>query len=152
LFTYSWRSKTGTLRNIRNEEHINRALEHAIANKSDELVLHCHTDLLFFDHLFAGVNLDEVDTTSFPTPPPMPAAPDTPAVTPTIGTSHLPVVPSTSILNYNALPSDVLVRYENFQDPNLIVPVQDPIPFVDSISTPIQFYANPFVIGTRVIL
>jgi hypothetical protein len=129
-----------TLCNIRTKDHINRVLKHAIANNSDELGIHCHTDLLFLNHFFARGNLDEVDTTPFPTPPPSPVADGIPAVAPTIGTSHLPIVPSASIFNCNPLPSD------NFQDPTLIVPV------LDSIGTTTNFHANPFIIGTHVIL
>jgi hypothetical protein len=148
--TYSWLSTNGTLWNLRNMDHITRALKHSLATNSPELVIQCNMDLLYFAPVFTGVDLDQVDTSPFPPTPPVQLTPSTPAATP--GTSHLPVVPATSTFNYHALPADVLIRYDSFQDPTIIVPAKDLKPFVDPKGASISYYANPFVISTRVIL
>jgi hypothetical protein len=151
--TYSWLATNGTLCNIRATDHIKRALDHSLSQNLTKLVIQCNTDLLYFDHIFTGVNLDHVDTSPFPAPSGVAMPPSNTAAPPAAsGTSHLPVVPATSIFNYHALPLDVLNWYDNFQTPATIVPVQDLMPFVDTLGVQTNFYANPFIISTRIIL
>jgi hypothetical protein len=145
--TYSWRSNNGTLRNIRNGDHLNRALEHSIANNSTELVIQCNADLLFFATDFTGVDLDQVDTT--------PIAPTVHAVAPPVihnPSIASPPAPPTDIFNYHALPPDVLQRFDAFQDPTTIMRVQDMTTYNWPDGSRHKYYTNPFVIGQRVIL
>jgi hypothetical protein len=66
--TFSWRAKNGTLHNIRTDADLIRALDHSLAHDSTELIIQCNTNLLHFDTVFTGVNLDQVDTCPFPRP------------------------------------------------------------------------------------
>jgi hypothetical protein len=147
---YSWRSNSGTLRNIRTGDHLNRALEHSIANNSTKLVIQCNADLLFFATNFTGVDLDQVDTN--------PIASTVPIVAPAAVSSAnnpsivSPVSPPTDIFNYNALPTDVLHRFNAFQDPPTIMGVQDMTTFNWPDGSCHKYYTNPFIIGQRVIL
>jgi hypothetical protein len=146
--TFSWRAKNGTLRNIRTPDHLNRALEYCIANNTFELIIQCNTDLLFFDTAFTGVDLDQVDTTPILSTPVVHVTP--PVMTST--TTAPSVTSPTDVFNYHALPADVLHRFDAFQDPTTILRVQDMSPFLSPDGSRQNFYTNPFVIGSRVIL
>ena len=145
--TFSWQAANGTSRRIRTATHLLQALEHGIANNISDLVLFAHCDLLYYNHTFDGLNLDGIDTTPFApvTQPIVAPTTSTPASTP------LPLTPPTDVFNYHALPSDVLQRYDSFQDPTVILRVKELTPFVDSLGIS-NFYTNPYVIGSRVIL
>jgi hypothetical protein len=153
---YSWCDENDTKRRIRNTTHLDRALEYCLDNNLTEVIIYAHCDLLFFDHNFNGTDLDKVDISPFPKPPsPGPVTPShvTP-VNPTAPplTPSLNVTPPTDIFNYQALPSDVLKRYDAHQDPSIILRVTDMTPFLGPTGNPENFYINPFVIGSRVIL
>jgi hypothetical protein len=150
--TYSWRDIKDTKCRIRNAAHLTTSLEHCIQHNLTELVICAHCDLLFFDPNFVGLNLNLVNT--IPIPPSPVTASTTAATTPlgtTIGTRPS-VTPPTDIFNYHALPTDVMRHFDAFQDPNIILRVQDMTPFTLPDGTQHNYYTNPTVIGSRVIL
>jgi hypothetical protein len=140
--TFSWLATNGSVRSIHTETHLLQALEHGLANNISDLVIFAHCDLLYYNHQFNGLNLDEAATTPF-TPV---AANSTPATASTTAApSSIQVTPPTDIFNNQALPSNVLKRYDAHQD-------TDMTPFVGPTGIPENFYTNPFVIGPCVIL
>jgi hypothetical protein len=149
--TFSWRAKNGTQRRIRNEIHLTTALENCITNNTPEHVIYGHCDLLYFDPNFTGLDLNQVDTSPIPLAPHPVATATTLSTTTTIGT--LPsVTPPTDIFNYHALPTEVMKHFDAFQDPNIILRVQDMTPFSFPDGSQHNYYTNPAVIGSHVIL
>jgi hypothetical protein len=144
--TFSWQAKNGNSRRIRNETQLNAALKHSIDNNLKELVILAHCDILYFPSEFNALDLNQVDTQAFASSPV--AAPIPPV--PTTATSS--VTPPTDIFNYHALPTEVIQRFDAFQDPTVILRVQDMTPFTWPAGTCHNYYTNPAVISSRVIL
>jgi hypothetical protein len=63
--TFSWLATNGSVCRIRTETHLLQALKHGLDNNISGLVIFAHCDLLYYDHQFNGLNLDEVSTTHF---------------------------------------------------------------------------------------
>jgi hypothetical protein len=113
-------------------------------------------DALYFASNFDGLNLDHVATvpfapltTSLATPPTQ--VPSTNTSSPP-APAPLSTTPTTNTFNYKALPSNVLDRYNEYQNPNTIMQVNNMIPFVWPNYSVCNNYANPLVLGHHVIL
>eukprot|EP00978_Attheya_sp_CCMP212_P039393 scaffold204301_cov55-Attheya_sp.AAC.3 len=61
---------------------------------------------------------------------------------------------STNEFLHHLLPSDVKERYDNHQDPNVIVPVFELVPFIPTMfcTSPCKYFYQPNIAGEKVIV
>lgn len=140
--------KIGTLFCIRNKKKLEECLNLTISSQTTKFVLHAHCDTLYFAPDLNGLNLDQVDTTSFPQTAPSPALAAAGSSIP----PALAIVSPADIFNYKDLPSNIRHCYNDHQDPNKVMHVQDMTQYIWPDGSTQFYYMDPSIIGSHVIL
>ena len=157
---------------IRNHDHIVEAFQDTVKGNATTVKIEVITTGLIFHPLFKGDNLDYVATSvvDFPntikaipspsslerSPSSLEASSSSLGSTP-LGTSASITQPSSWPSNefrHNRLPSDVKKRYDDHQNPDIIIPVKDLVPFLATKAspTPLKYFHQPDIAGDKVIL
>jgi hypothetical protein len=160
-YRYYSASRAGWYR-LRTQGSFDTAFREAVADSTNivRIQVLCDAGLYFHPH-FTGCNLDLISTTemnlanassatttgaSSPSAVPSAAAGLSASIT-------QPAAVPTNEFRHNLLPSDVKKRYDEYQNPDVIVPVVNLVPFA---ATPNQvsrsFFHEPHIGGDKVIL
>ena len=140
-----WKTPQGRQRRLGNDQALRSALIQCDQDQQKEFEIIILTGDLFFHPDFTGYNMDHISDLPFVTQT------GTTSTAPTASTSNppsLPAVQTANIFNYNALPPDVRVRFDQYYDANTINQPQDMVPY----STGQLFYSNAAILGSNTIL
>ena len=144
------------------------AFDEAVRRQEDQVSIIAVVSNLDFHPDFRGNNLDLIFTSqaewlSIPTLESLLAMQSLTPSKPTGSTAKSfgssaaitqPTSPPTNEFRHNLLPSDVKQRYDDHQDPNIIVPIQDLVPFAATTARPYpcNFFHQADIAGEKVIV
>ena len=151
--TLSWQNSNKDWRRLRSPNKLKTALKECIRQSDNDFAFTAHCDALFFSPDFTGLNMDHVSTSPFPSVGSQHAtqtASNMGRSTNAATTSN--TTPSSNIFNYSALPSEVLLRYNQHHDPSTILRVQDMTDLTWADGSKHKYYADTSVIGNHIIL
>jgi hypothetical protein len=160
FFKYRSTLKEQEFKSLRTQAHLEAAFNEMVATNSTSLHIHVMTSALFFDPNFTGADLDQIHTSQDD------LNDASPATVPVVVPRNIPsfpspasfiqptTMPSTNEFLHHLLPSDVKQRYDDHQDPNVIVPVSDLVPFQATpyCLTPSKYFYQPNIAGEKVIV
>jgi hypothetical protein len=146
--TLSWQNQNKDWRRLRSANKLKMALKECITQTDTDFAFTAHCDALFFSPIFNGLNLDLVSAVPFPASTQQTSNTTTRSTTTNVVNNST----TTNVFNYNALPSDVLLRWTRHNDPSTIIRVQDMTDLVWADGTRHKYYADPTVIGQSIIL
>ena len=147
----SWSNNKDEMRRLRDPKRLEQAFLEATKQNAEDFVILAHCDGLYFSDDFDGLNMDLVDTSSFPTTrtSTTPNFPYNPITPPSPGT---PSHSRADVFNYQSLPTVIQKRYNDYHNQSITVRVQDLTPFTLPDGTHSSFYDDPTIVGQRVIL
>lgn len=156
--------ETDAARNLRTQADIVECFTSVVRNQQTIVKITVMTNALLFHPDFNGHNLDEIFTTreemkTYMNSLPSPFSSSIPSlVTPTsLGSSAAitqpPSVP-TNEFRHHLLPADVKKRYDDYMNPDVIVAVQDLVPFLITSTAPtrLKYFHETYIAGDKVIL
>ena len=152
---------SASTRNLRTHADLVECFTSAVRNQQTFVKITVMTEVLFFHPDFNGHNLDEIFTTkeemmiSMNSLPSMSSS-SLPTVTSLGSSAAITLPPSvpTNEFRHHLLPDDVRKRYDDYMNPNLIVPVQELVPFLITSTSPtrLKYFHETYIAGDKVIL